>query len=66
MSASESAHPDPSVVPHDPPETDNLTGGIDPIKPEETPALAKLPKDVTTTLSKADGILVRISKYALS
>ncbi|EXJ78545.1 hypothetical protein A1O1_08946 [Capronia coronata CBS 617.96] len=62
MSSNESVHPDPGVVPHDPPETDNLTGGMEPVKPDETPALAKLPKEITTTLSKADEILVRISK----
>ncbi|EXJ84374.1 hypothetical protein A1O3_05041 [Capronia epimyces CBS 606.96] len=64
MSSSESTHPDPSVVPQNPPvpETDKSTGGIEPIKVEETPALAKLPKDVATTLSKTDEIIVRISK----
>ncbi|KAL2438345.1 hypothetical protein ABEF95_007328 [Exophiala dermatitidis] len=62
MSANESTHPDPSVVPHDPVETDNLSGGIEAIKPEEKPALAKLPKDVTNTISRTDEIIVRISK----
>jgi len=63
MSAADSsAHPDPSVVPQDPPEVKK--GDIAAVKPSQNPALTKLPNEVKTTISKVDEILVRLSKYA--
>ncbi|OAL40462.1 hypothetical protein AYO20_00198 [Fonsecaea nubica] len=59
MSSSEAANPDPSVVPQDPPEA---RGQVEPIKPSHHPALNKVPKEVKTTISKADEIILRISK----
>ena len=61
MSSSEAANPDPSVVPQDPIE---VKGDVEPIKPSQHPALNKVPKEVKTTISKADEIILRISKYA--
>ena len=56
-----STHPDPSVVPQDPPETKR--GDVAAVKPSQSPALSKLPNEVKTTISKVDEILVRLSKY---
>ncbi len=62
MSSSEpAAYPDPSVVPHDPVEAKD--GGVEPVQPSQTPALSKVPKEVQSTISKADEILLRLSKY---
>lgn len=60
MSSNEAAHPDPEVVPQNP--GDVQKGEIEPVKPSQTPGLAKLPADVKTTISKADEIILRISK----
>lgn len=58
MSSSEAAHPDPSVVPQEPAEGK----GVEPVKP----ALSKVPKEVKTTITKADETLIRISKYDIA
>jgi len=60
MSSSESAHPDPSVIPQDAP--GSKKGEVEPIKPSETPVLAKLPGEVKNTISKADQTILRLSK----
>ncbi|ETI20728.1 hypothetical protein G647_07070 [Cladophialophora carrionii CBS 160.54] len=59
MSSSEAANPDPSVVPQNPTEA---KGDVEPFKPGQIPALSKVPSEVKTTISKADEILIRISK----
>ncbi|KAK5264839.1 hypothetical protein LTR99_009045 [Exophiala xenobiotica] len=60
MSSTESTHPDPGVVPQTSSEVNK--GQVDPVKPSQTPGLAKLPADVKTTISKADAIILRLSK----
>ena len=60
MSSTESTHPDPGVVPQTSSEVNK--GQVDPVKPSQTPGLAKLPTDVKTTISKADEIILRLSK----
>lgn len=60
MSTSEATPPDPSVVPQTSSEAEKVQ--VSPIKPSETPALAKLPADVKASISKADEIILRISK----
>jgi hypothetical protein len=62
MSSSESAHPDPSVVPQQPIEAEK--GSVAPVQPSESPALKKIPTEVKATLSKTDETLLRLSKYA--
>lgn len=61
MSNSESTHPDPSVVPQNPTEAKSP----EPVQPGQSPALSKVPNGVKTTISKADEILLRISKYVI-
>ncbi|KAJ9644984.1 hypothetical protein H2204_001446 [Knufia peltigerae] len=62
MSTSETTHPDPSVVPQTSPSEAEKGNQVSPVKPSETPARAKLPADVKTTISKVDEIILRISK----
>lgn len=56
MSSSEATHPDPSVVPQDPAEIKKAD--LEPVKP----ASSKVPKEVKTTISRADEIILRLSK----
>ncbi|KAI1610917.1 hypothetical protein EDD37DRAFT_354144 [Exophiala viscosa] len=60
MSSTEATHPDAEVVPQNVGEVEKRE--IEPIKPSQTPGLAKLPSDVKTTISKADEIILRLSK----
>lgn len=56
MSSTEATHPDPAVVPQD------LSGeekrSVDPVKPPQS-----LPNAVSASVSKADELLLRLSKY---
>jgi hypothetical protein len=56
MSSGESTNPDPAVVPQDPVEA---KGDVQPVQPSSS----KVPKEVQTTISKADETIIRISKY---
>lgn len=56
MSNTESTHPDPAVVPQDPSGSEKR--GLEPVKPPQS-----LPGTVSTTVSKADELLLRLSKY---
>ncbi|KIX08369.1 uncharacterized protein Z518_03025 [Rhinocladiella mackenziei CBS 650.93] len=58
MSSSEAAQPDSGVVPQDASETKD----VGPVKPSHTLALSRLPNGVKITISKADEILLRLSK----
>lgn len=64
MSNAESTHPDPVVVPQEHPEVEKK--GLEPVQPAQSPALNKLPGTVSSTVSKADALLLRLSKYAIA
>lgn len=63
MSNAESTHPDPVVVPQEHPEVEKK--GLEPVQPAQSPALTKLPGTVSSTVSKADALLLRLSKYVI-
>ncbi|KIV93907.1 hypothetical protein PV10_05082 [Exophiala mesophila] len=60
MSNADSSHPDPAVVPQEPSEVEKKA--VEPVQPAQSPALTKLPGTVSTTFSKADALLLRLSK----
>jgi len=55
MSSTEATHPDPAVLPQEPSASEKR--GLEPVKTSKD-----LPGAVSTTVSKADELLIRLSK----
>lgn len=56
MSSTEATHPDPAVVPQDLSAAEKR--GVDPVQPPKS-----LPNAVSAKVTKADELLLRLSKY---
>jgi len=55
------AHPDPGLPPTEPLDS-SKKGEVEPVKPAQHGALSRLPVGLTTTVSKADEVLLRLNK----